>query len=57
MNPGFKITGAKLDQIGQLAFDAKLPVLELSEQNTSLEDAFLDLTASSEEYVAKEAKI
>ncbi len=47
---GLKVTGLKTDDIGNLAFEAGLPVLELARQNASLEEAFLELTASSEEY-------
>jgi ABC-2 type transport system ATP-binding protein len=47
---GLRVTGAKSDQIGQLAFKAGLPVLELANQSASLEQAFLELTADAEEY-------
>jgi ABC-2 type transport system ATP-binding protein len=47
---GLKISGAKTDDIGQLAFHAGLPVLELANQAASLEEAFLELTAGTEEY-------
>lgn len=53
---GLAITGAKTDVIGKLAFDAKLPVLELSSQSASLEEAFLELTADSQEYKSSPAK-
>ncbi len=53
MEGGIKITGKKTDDVGKLAFDAKVPVLELASQGTSLEDAFLELTSGSEEFVAK----
>lgn len=47
---GLRIIGATTDDIGQRAFAAKLPILELSDQTISLEDAFLEITAGSEEY-------
>jgi ABC-2 type transport system ATP-binding protein len=49
---GLQITGAKTDEIGQLAFAAKLPVLELASRGASLEEAFLEITAGAEEYAA-----
>jgi ABC-2 type transport system ATP-binding protein len=49
-NGGLKVGGATTDQIGKLAFDAALPILELSEQTVTLEDAFLEVTADSQEY-------
>lgn len=56
-NDGFKVTGKKTDEIGRLAFTAGTPVLELSAQAASLEEAFLELTSGSEEYKAhSEAK-
>ncbi len=50
---GLKVTGKPTDDIGKIAFDAGLPVLELTKQNASLEEAFLELTAGSEEFAAK----
>jgi ABC-2 type transport system ATP-binding protein len=38
------VSGADAAQVGTLAFGAGVPVLGLSEQETSLEDAFLELT-------------
>jgi ABC-2 type transport system ATP-binding protein len=49
-NGGFKVQGASTDEIGHLAFDAGIPVLELAQQMVSLEDAFLEVTADSQEY-------
>jgi ABC-2 type transport system ATP-binding protein len=51
---GFKITGVTTDEIGTLAFEAGLPILELSKQQVTLEDAFLELTAGTEEYHTKQ---
>ncbi len=53
---GLLVFGATTDRVGKLAFDAKLPVLELAPQQASLEEAFLELTADSQEFQAKEAK-
>ena len=38
------------DELGKIAFDAKIPILELSKRSASLEDAFLDITSDSQEY-------
>jgi ABC-2 type transport system ATP-binding protein len=50
---GLKLTGVKTDAVGKLAFEAGLPVLELSNNSASLEEAFLELTAGSEEFQAR----
>ena len=50
---GLKLSGVKTDVVGKLAFEAGIPVLELSSHNVSLEEAFLDLTAGSEEFQAR----
>lgn len=47
---GLLVAGKTTDDIGQLAFTAGVPVLELSAQRASLEDAFLELTSDSTEY-------
>lgn len=49
---GFVVSGVKTDAIGKLAFDAGLPILELSSKSVSLEEAFLELTAEAQEYHA-----
>jgi ABC-2 type transport system ATP-binding protein len=49
-NGGIRISNATTDDIGKLAFGAELTVLELSNQGASLEEAFLELTAESQEY-------
>lgn len=54
---GLKVTDSTTDIIGKRAFDLGLPILELTKQTVSLEDAFLELTADSQEYRAsKESK-
>jgi ABC-2 type transport system ATP-binding protein len=50
---GLKVVGLTSDDIGKLAFESGVPVYELANQTASLEEAFLALTAGSEEYVAK----
>jgi ABC-2 type transport system ATP-binding protein len=53
---GVKVTGMSTEEIGKILFSAGLPVFELSMQNASLEEAFLELTAASEEFSTKGAK-
>lgn len=50
LDGGLKVTGVTTDVIGKLAFKAGVPLLELANQNASLEDVFLELTEGSEEY-------
>lgn len=50
LDGGLKISGASTDQIGKLAFSAGIPLLELANRTASLEDVFLEITASSQEY-------
>ncbi len=47
---GLKVSGAQTDEVGKLAFKQGITILELAPQNASLEDAFLELTAGSQEY-------
>lgn len=54
---GLKVTGMTSDAIGKLAFESGVPIYELAPQAASLEEAFLELTAGSEEFSGrKEAK-
>lgn len=50
MDGGLKVLGGKTDDIGRMAFEAGIPVLELANRTVSLEDAFLEATADSQEY-------
>ena len=50
---GLKIIGKKTDEIGRLAFETGTAVLELADRSASLEEAFFELTAGSEDYVSK----
>ena len=53
LDGGLKVTGKTTDDIGKLAFAAGIPVLELANHAASLEEAFLEITAGSEEYATK----
>jgi ABC-2 type transport system ATP-binding protein len=50
---GLKVGGLTTDKIGKLAFEARVPVLELANRNASLEDVFLELTEGEQEYKAQ----
>ena len=50
---GLVVSGMSSDDIGKLAFESGVPLYELAPRSVSLEDVFLELTAGSEEYVAK----
>lgn len=47
---GLSVVGAKTDEIGKMAYAADVTVLELASRGASLENAFLELTASAQEY-------
>lgn len=47
---GLLLSGASTDKVGELAFKKSVPILELANQNASLEDVFLELTEGQEEY-------
>jgi ABC-2 type transport system ATP-binding protein len=47
---GLSVTGAKTDDIGKIAFENKIAVLELAKHNASLEEVFLELTEGAQEY-------
>lgn len=49
---GLRINAQKTDEIGKMAYEASIPILELSRRTASLEEAFLELTEGSEEYKA-----
>ncbi len=55
-NEGLLVAGTTTDVIGKAAFEANVPLYELVRQEASLEQAFLELTAGSEEYTAKQQK-
>jgi len=54
---GLRVLGAKTDEIGKLAHNAKVTVLELAAHTASLEQAFLELTEGAEEYHAPKSEI
>lgn len=54
LDDGIRINGTTTDVVGKLAFEAGIPVLELTKHQVSLEEAFLELTAGSEEYRTKQ---
>jgi ABC-2 type transport system ATP-binding protein len=56
LDGGLAVTGAKTDEIGELAFKNGITILELAPHNASLEDAFLELTANAQEYQTKGQK-
>jgi len=49
---GFEIDATTTDQIGRLAFDAGIQVLELTRRQASLESVFLELTEGAAEFRA-----
>jgi ABC-2 type transport system ATP-binding protein len=53
---GLRVEGVKPDDIGKLAFEAGVPILELANHAASLEDVFLEITADSAEYEGTSAK-
>lgn len=53
---GLRVHDAKTDDIGKIAYEANVPLLELATQAVSLEDAFLKVTADSQEYKSADKK-
>ena len=53
---GLNIKASRTDDVGRIAHDAKLTVLELSQHAASLEQAFLELTEGTEEFQANKKK-
>ena len=47
---GLSVSGLTSDQIGAIAFDQGITVLELTPQRASLEEVFMDLTSDALEY-------
>lgn len=54
---GIKVVGLTSDDIGKMAFEAGIPLYELAPQVASLEDAFLQLTAGSQEFATKKETV
>jgi ABC-2 type transport system ATP-binding protein len=53
---GLKANGISTDIIGKLAFENTIPIIELANQSTSLEDIFLDLTENAQEFKSHDQK-
>jgi ABC-2 type transport system ATP-binding protein len=53
---GLAVIDTKTDEVGKLAHDAKVTVLELTAHTASLEQAFLELTEGSAEFEAKKSE-
>jgi ABC-2 type transport system ATP-binding protein len=49
---GLAVTGTRTDEIGKLAHEANITILELAAHAASLEEAFLELTEGAAEYQA-----
>ncbi len=49
---GLDVHGVKTDEVGKVAFESGIELLELTSKTGSLEDAFLEITAASQEYKA-----
>ncbi|MFD8418361.1 ATP-binding cassette domain-containing protein [Streptomyces sp. NPDC059466] len=49
------VLDARVDDIGRLAADANLPILELAAEEATLEQAYLDLTANETEFAGRPA--
>jgi ABC-2 type transport system ATP-binding protein len=47
---GLLVSGTTTDEVGKIAFKSKIEIHELTTINASLEEAFLELTADSQEY-------
>lgn len=55
-NKGLLVSGSTTDKVGELAFKKSVPILELANQNASLEDVFLEITEGQEEYSSGKTK-
>ena len=53
---GLEVFGAKTDDVGKLAHESNLTILELVTKSASLEDVFLELTEGKEEFQARNPK-
>jgi ABC-2 type transport system ATP-binding protein len=45
---GLTVRGASADRVGELAYAAGIPLLELAKEHGTLEDVFLELTEGTE---------
>jgi len=53
---GLTVSNLSAEQVGQIAFDAKVVLFELTPQRASLEEVFMDLTSDSVEYGSSEVR-
>jgi ABC-2 type transport system ATP-binding protein len=53
---GVTVSNLSAEQVGQIAFDAKVVLFELTPQRASLEEVFMDLTSDSVEYGSSEVR-
>jgi ABC-2 type transport system ATP-binding protein len=49
---GLVVSGVAIERIGSLCFEHGIPLYELSPQEASLEEAYMELTGASVEYGA-----
>jgi len=54
---GLRVSGLTTDELGKLAFENNVPVYELAQQKASLEQVFLELTATSQEFATKKENV
>jgi ABC-2 type transport system ATP-binding protein len=54
-NNGLDVQGVQTDEVGKLAYEANVTVLELAPHAASLEEAFLEITAGAQEYHASDS--
>ncbi|MDB5182644.1 MAG: export transporter ATP-binding protein [Candidatus Saccharibacteria bacterium] len=50
VNGGLMVSGTTTDELGKLAYDTNVPVLELLTHTASLEEVFLEMTSGAQEY-------
>jgi ABC-2 type transport system ATP-binding protein len=53
---GLTVSNLTAEEVGQIAFDAKVVLFELTPQRASLEEVFMDLTSDSVEYGSSEVR-
>jgi ABC-2 type transport system ATP-binding protein len=50
VNGGLMVSGTTTDELGKLAYETNVPVLELLTHTASLEEVFLEMTSGAQEY-------
>lgn len=53
---GLKVNGIATDKVGIVAFEAGIPILELTNKKASLEEVFLEITEGEQEYQTRDEK-